>query len=84
MPLGEHANGALCWQRSQCIPRGGKCGGRKTYAEARPDTVALARQLHGAGLSYRKIAAELATQGHVTRSGKAHVASAVQKMLGQA
>jgi DNA invertase Pin-like site-specific DNA recombinase len=62
----------------------GKCGGRKTYAEARPDTVALARQLHGAGLSYRKIAAELATQGHVTRSGKAHVASAIQKMLGQA
>jgi hypothetical protein len=52
-------------------------------AEARPDTVALAKELHGKGLSYRKIAAELAAQGHVTGRGKAHVASAVQKMIGR-
>jgi hypothetical protein len=38
-------------------------GGRKPYAEARPDTVALAKQLHADGLSYRKIAAELAARG---------------------
>jgi DNA invertase Pin-like site-specific DNA recombinase len=34
----------------------GKCGGRKSYAEARPYTVALAKQLQSEGLSYRKIA----------------------------
>ncbi len=59
----------------------GKCEGRRSYAEAMPDTVALAKQLHAGGLSYRKIAAALAEQGHVTGSGKAHVASAIQKML---
>jgi DNA invertase Pin-like site-specific DNA recombinase len=61
----------------------GKCGGRKSYAEARPDTVALVKELHTAGLSYRKIAAELEARGHVTSSGKPHVASAIQKMLGR-
>ncbi len=34
------------------------------------------------GLSYRKISAVLATRGHATGSGKPHVASAIQKMLG--
>ena len=58
-----------------------KLGGRKSYAKSRPDTVALAKQLHSDGLSYRKIAAELAARGHVTGSGKPHVASAIQKML---
>ena len=61
--------------------RSGKLGGRKSYVEARPDTVALAKQLHADGLSYRKIAAELASRGHLAGSGKAHVASAVQKMI---
>jgi DNA invertase Pin-like site-specific DNA recombinase len=61
--------------------RSGKLGGRKSYTEAMPDTVALAKQLHADGLSYRKIAIELADRGHVTGSGKPHVASAVQKMV---
>jgi hypothetical protein len=39
---------------------------RKSYAEARPDTVALAKELHANRLSYRKIAAELAARGHLT------------------
>jgi DNA invertase Pin-like site-specific DNA recombinase len=59
----------------------GRCEGRKPYAEAIPATVALAKQLEAEGLSYRKIAAELASRGHVTGSGKSHVASAIQKML---
>ena len=59
----------------------GKCGGRKTYSEAMPATVALAKHLQAQGLSYRKISAELAAQGHVTGSGRPHVASAIQKML---
>jgi hypothetical protein len=36
----------------------------QSYAESMPDTVALANELHASGLSYRKIAAELAAQGH--------------------
>ena len=48
-----------------------------------PETVALAKQLHAEGLSYRKISAALAERGHVTGSNKPHVASAVQKMLGR-
>jgi DNA invertase Pin-like site-specific DNA recombinase len=44
--------------------RSGKLGGRKSYAKAMPETVTLAKQMHAAGLSYRKIAAELALRGH--------------------
>jgi DNA invertase Pin-like site-specific DNA recombinase len=61
----------------------GKCEGRKSYIEAMPETVAAAKQLASEGLSYRKISAALAAQGHVTGSGKPHVASAIQKMLGR-
>jgi DNA invertase Pin-like site-specific DNA recombinase len=60
----------------------GKCGGRKSYAEAKPETVALAKQLHRSRMSLRKISAALATQGHVTATGKPYVASAVQAMVG--
>src|SRR5271167_1829284 len=59
----------------------GKCGGRKSYAEGQPEALALAKQLHAAGMSYRKISATLAEQGHFTSRGKPHVASAIQKML---
>jgi hypothetical protein len=46
-----------------------------------PETVTLAKELRADGLSYRKIAAELAARGHLTGGGKPHTASAVQKML---
>jgi hypothetical protein len=48
-----------------------------------PETVALAKRLEAEGLSYRKIAAELAARGHLTSTGRAHVASAVQKILAE-
>jgi hypothetical protein len=48
-----------------------------------PETVALAKQLHLDGMSYRKISTTLASLGYVTGSGKPHVASAIQKMLGR-
>jgi DNA invertase Pin-like site-specific DNA recombinase len=60
----------------------GKCGGRKSYAEAKPETVALAKELRGQRMSLRKISAELAAHGHLTARGKPYVASAVQTMLG--
>jgi hypothetical protein len=59
----------------------GKCGGRRSYCEARPDVVALAKQLQARGMSLRKISATLAAQGHLTGGGKPSVASAVQAML---
>jgi hypothetical protein len=59
----------------------GKCGGRQSYLEARPDVVALAKQLQAGGMSLRKISVELAPQGHLTGGGKPYVASAVQVML---
>lgn len=59
----------------------GKCGGRKTLAEARPKTVTLTRQLREQRMSYRKISAELAQRGHFTAGGKPYAASAIQSML---
>lgn len=66
----RHALGCRC-----------KPGGRKTYAEARPEVVALAKELSGRRMSYRKISAELASRGHTTATGRPYVASAVQAML---
>jgi DNA invertase Pin-like site-specific DNA recombinase len=57
----------------------GKCGGRRSCAESRPEVVALAKELQG---SLRKISAELAARGYVTVRGKPFSASAVQAMLG--
>jgi DNA invertase Pin-like site-specific DNA recombinase len=59
----------------------GKCEGRKTYAETRPEVVALAKQLRGQRLSYRRISTELASRGHTTATGRPYVASAIQTML---
>ena len=69
--------------RDRKIAAGEKCGGRMSYAEARPDVVAIARELVSQRLSYRKISAELARRGHLTGNGKPYVASAVQSMLGR-
>jgi DNA invertase Pin-like site-specific DNA recombinase len=72
------ANAGLARKRKEI----GKCGGRKTYAEARPEVVALAKKLRGQGLSYSKISAKLAGRGYLTANGKPYVMSALQTMLG--
>ncbi len=65
----------------------GKCEGRKSHAEANPNTVAVARKLHrqnretGKRLSYRKIAASMARLGHLADSGKVYGPSAIKSML---
>jgi hypothetical protein len=48
----------------------GKCGGRKSYAEAKPEVVALAKELRDQRMSLRKISVALAARGHVTAGGK--------------
>jgi len=67
--------------RERKVAAGGRGTGRWRYDEARPDVVALVRELHRQGLSLRKISAALAERGHVTGGGKPYAASAVQTML---
>jgi hypothetical protein len=74
--------------RDRRIAQGIKCGGRKSYAEANPELVALARELArppagyapNRGWSLRKVSAELAARGHTTPSGAPYSASAVKAM----
>src|SRR6516162_10249860 len=47
----------------------GKCGGRRSYAEARPEVVALAKQLRDRGLPLRQISTALAEAGYRTGGG---------------
>jgi hypothetical protein len=65
----------------------GKCGGRKRYDERKPEMVALAKKLarytiNGRKRSLRDVAAELASAGHVTKSGKPYAATAISRMIG--
>ncbi len=67
--------------------RNGKCEGRKSYAEmpGGPELIAAAKQLadQRPRLSLRKIAAELATLGYVTRKGKPYSAMGIRSMIAQ-
>ena len=65
---------------------GVKVEGRKSIAETKPEVVALARRLNrkapkGGQRTLREIAAEMATAGHLTRTGKPYAPAAVAKML---
>ena len=60
--------------RDRKIAAGKKCGGRKSYAEARPEMVELARQLRRPDpgrrpVSLRKVAAALAQRGYFASTG---------------
>ena len=64
----------------------GKCGGRKSVAEASPETFALAKKLarypvNGRKRSLRDIAADLEAAGHVTSAGTRYGAAAVARMI---
>jgi DNA invertase Pin-like site-specific DNA recombinase len=65
----------------------GKCEGRKSHAELRPELVALAKRLHrqkpkGGGMSLRQISAELEAQGYLNERGRPFSAASVNAMLG--
>jgi DNA invertase Pin-like site-specific DNA recombinase len=65
----------------------GKCGGRRSHGELRPEVVALAKQLrrkrrNGWRLSLRDISRELAALGHLNESGRPYAAASVRNMLG--
>src|SRR5262245_6122620 len=65
----------------------GKCEGRKSHAEARPEVVLKAKRLrrasplNGKRRSFRKISQELAEMGHLSGRGTPFSASAVQAMV---
>lgn len=59
----------------------GKCEGRKSYAEANPKMVELARELSRQRLSLREISAALAGQGYRTAKDMPFSASAVKSMI---
>jgi DNA invertase Pin-like site-specific DNA recombinase len=64
----------------------GKCEGRKSQAELRPEVVGLVRQLHrrrpkGGRRSLREISAELAAQGFLNENGRPFAAASVKSML---
>jgi DNA invertase Pin-like site-specific DNA recombinase len=63
----------------------GKCGGRMTHAEKRPDTVALAKALaaKNSRMSLRAIADEMAAQGHVNVNGAPYNPKSIGSMLGR-
>jgi DNA invertase Pin-like site-specific DNA recombinase len=67
--------------RDRVRKRDGKCEGRKSHAEERPEAVALAKQLHKQRMGYRAISAELAKVGHVNERGKAFHHKSVRAML---
>ena len=64
----------------------GKCGGRHSVAEAKPETVALAKKLarypiNGRRRSLRGIASELEAAGHVTSKGTTYGAAAIARII---
>jgi DNA invertase Pin-like site-specific DNA recombinase len=64
----------------------GKCEGRKSHAEVRPEVVAMAKKLRrkspkGGQRSLRQIAAELAAQGYVNDHGRPFNPASVAAML---
>lgn len=65
----------------------GKCEGRKSHAEARPEAVALAKRLHrrnpktGQRRSLRAIATVLAEAGHLNERGLPFAAKSIKAML---
>jgi DNA invertase Pin-like site-specific DNA recombinase len=67
----------------------GKCEGRKSHSEKRPEVVALARKLRrkrpkGGQLSLRSVSRELAALGHLNERGKPYAAKSVASMVAKA
>ena len=77
--------GKLAVARKRKREATGKCEGRKSHAELRPDVVALAKALHrktkGGRMSLRAIAAELAAAGKLNDRGRPYKPKSIAAML---
>jgi DNA invertase Pin-like site-specific DNA recombinase len=80
-------NMRLARERKRAV--NGKCEGRKSHAELRPDLVKQVHRLRrqnprtGIKRSYREIASELAESGHVNANGRPYAAASIKAMLEQ-
>jgi DNA invertase Pin-like site-specific DNA recombinase len=68
-------------RKRKAAANGGKCEGRKSYAEANPELVRQARELHHLGSGLAVISRVLAERGHLTSTGKPFAVSAIHKMI---
>jgi DNA invertase Pin-like site-specific DNA recombinase len=76
----------LAAARKRKRERFGKCEGRKSHREKRPEVVTLARKLRrkrpkGGQLSLRGVSKELAARGFLNERGKPYAAKSVASML---
>lgn len=67
--------------RDRKIAQGLKCGGRDNHAQARPDAVQMAKDLHKQGLSLRGIAKAVYLQGFFNDHGRPFHPSSIASML---
>jgi DNA invertase Pin-like site-specific DNA recombinase len=58
----------------------GKCEGRKSHAELRPEVVSRVRELRGGGLTLRAVAAQLEAEGFKNEAGRPYGAESVRSM----
>jgi DNA invertase Pin-like site-specific DNA recombinase len=79
--IGQFEKTSLVAKLKAARERSGHLGGRKSYAESKPETVELAKQLRADGLTFREIPGALAAQRHLTSRGKPYAVSAIQSML---
>lgn len=75
-------------RKRKAAANGGKCEGRKTYAERNPEMVVMAKKLarypvKGARRSLRNIARDLEQAGFQNEKGKPFAAAAVARMIRQ-
>ncbi len=80
---------ALAAARKRKRERFGKCEGRKSHREKRPEVVSLACKLRRkrpkrGRLLLRSVARELAAQGYLNERGKPYAAKSVARMLQRA
>ena len=76
----------LAAARKRKRERFGKCEGRKSLSEKRPELVSLARKLHrkrpkAGQLSLRGVSKKLADQGYLNEHGRPYAAESVATML---
>jgi len=76
----------LAAARKRKRERFGKCEGRKSHIERRPEVVVFARKLRrkrpkGGRLSLRAVSKELAAQGYLNERGEPYAAKSIASML---
>jgi DNA invertase Pin-like site-specific DNA recombinase len=87
--IGERTAAAMAHKRAEghrvgAVPYGHRLAGDGVHLEEEPAeqaVIAVARELHAAGLSLRKVAAELAARGFVTRAGSTFDATQVRRLV---